>query len=178
MGWAVEERGEYGLAEEPLRPGDQRAPRPELAVECLLHEHHYPHTEATSTHVLRREHPVVAGLGGLHTDVAARVQHLASGPASLVVELSLVREDGAQFLLHRHDLRLHELEHAGRRALYDVADVLWYTYLVGHTGHSLSGPRRAKTVYRSPSLKRSLSLDRGQRLPQVDIACVQRATHH
>src|SRR4030067_1207046 len=99
MGWAVDERGEYGLAEEPLRPGDQRAPRPELAVERLLHEHHYPHTEATSTHVLRREHPVVAGLGGLHADVAARVQNLVPGATSFVEELPLVGEDGAQLLL-------------------------------------------------------------------------------
>src|SRR3990172_7568698 len=137
MGWAVDERGEHRLAQEPLRPGDQRAPRPELAVERLLHEHHYPHTEATSTHALRREHPVVARLGGLHPDVAARVQHLASGPARLVVELPLVGEDGAQLLLHRDHFRLHELKHAGRRALYDVADVLWYTYIVGHAGHSL-----------------------------------------
>src|SRR3990170_3586537 len=137
MGWAVDERGEHRLAQESLGPCDQRSPRPELAVERLLHEHHYPHAEATSAHALRREHPVVAGLGGLHPDVAARVQHLASGPTRLIVELPLVGQDGAQILFHRHDLRLHELEHAGRRALYDVADVLRYTYIVGHAGHSL-----------------------------------------
>src|SRR3989304_5508243 len=98
MGWAVDERGEYRLAQESLGPCDQRSPRPELAVEGLLPEPHYPPAEATSAHALRREHPVVAGLGGLHPDVAARVQHLVSGPARLVVELPLVGEGGAQLL--------------------------------------------------------------------------------
>src|SRR3989304_10628507 len=137
MGWAVDERGEDRLAEEALGPGDQRSPRPELAVERLLHEHHHAHADPAAAHALRREHPVVAGLSGLHPDIAARVQHLASGPTCLVEELPLVGQDGAQLLLHRHDLRLHELEHAGRRALCDVADVLRYTYIVGHAGHSL-----------------------------------------
>src|SRR3990170_936707 len=137
MGWAVDERGEHGLAEEALGPGDQRTPRPELAVERLLHEHHHAHADPAAADALRREHPVVAGLSGLHPDVSPRFQHLGPGPARLVVELPLVGEDGAQLPLHRHDLRLHELDHAGRRALYDVADVLRYTYIVGHAGHSL-----------------------------------------
>src|SRR3990172_4129313 len=150
MGWAVDERGEHRLAEEPLGPGDQRTPRPELAVERLLHEHHYPHTEAASADALRGEHPVVAGLGGLHPDVAARLQHLASGPARLVEELPLVGQDGAQLLFHRHDLRLHELEHAGGRALYDVADVLRYTYIVGHAGFSLQARAGRKQYTAAP----------------------------
>src|SRR3989337_54044 len=137
MGWAVDEGGEYRLAQESLGPCDPRAPRPELAVERLLHEHHHAHANPAAAHALRREHPVVAGLGGLHPDVAARLQHLASGPARLVEELPLVGQDGAQLLFHRHDLRLHELEHAGGRALYDIADVLRYTYIVGHSDVSL-----------------------------------------
>src|SRR3990172_6261989 len=137
MRWAVDERGEHRLAEESLGPGGQRAPRTKLAVERLLHEHHYPHTEAASTHVLRSEHPVVAGLGGFHPDVATRVQHLAPGPAHLVEELPLVGEDGAQLLLHRDHFRLHELKHARRPALNHIADVFRYTYLVGHPGSSL-----------------------------------------
>src|SRR3990172_5862658 len=150
MGWAVDERGEYRLAEEALRPGDQRAPRPELAVERLLHEHHHAHADPTSAHALRREHPVVAGLGGLHPDVAARLQHLAPGPTRLVEELPLVGQDGAQLLFHRHDLRLHELEHAGGRTLCDVADVLWYTYIVGHAGRSLQARAERKQYTAAP----------------------------
>src|SRR3990172_5837817 len=132
MGWAVDERGEHRLAQESLGPCDQRTPRPELAVERLLHEHHYPHAEATSAHALRREHPVEAGLGRLHTDVAARVQYLVPGATRLVEELPLVGEDGAQLLLHRDHFRVHELEHAGRGALDDVTDLFWDSYVGCH----------------------------------------------
>src|SRR3989337_2541637 len=63
MGWAVDEGGEYRLAQESLGPCDQRSPRPELAVERLLHEHHHAHADPAAAHALRRAPPVVPRAG-------------------------------------------------------------------------------------------------------------------